>query len=160
MEALYKNFFRRKSQVDPVLKALEKVPIFETLSEKELKNIAQLTHEREYKLNEFIFKKHAPAEGMYVILEGEIEIKDPKSGNLFANLISGDFFGELALLDEEPRSDSALCNKPTRLIGFFRTDLLTLIQRYPELGNKILLNLARVLGERLRQTNRNIIKLK
>ena len=51
MEALYKNFFRRKSQVDPVLKALEKVPIFETLSEKELKNIAQLTHEREYKLN-------------------------------------------------------------------------------------------------------------
>ena len=118
MEALYKNFFRRKSQVDPVLKALEKVPIFETLSEKELKNIAQLTHEREYKLNEFIFKKHAPAEGMYVILEGEIEIKDPKSGNLFANLSSGDFFGELALLDEEPRSASALCNKPTRLIGF------------------------------------------
>ena len=55
LEALYKNFFRRKSQVDPVLKALEKVPIFETLSEKELKNIAQLTHEREYKLNEFIF---------------------------------------------------------------------------------------------------------
>ena len=160
MEALYKNFFRRKSQVDPVLKALEKVPIFENLSEKELKNIAQLTHEREYKLNEFIFKKHAPAEGMYVILEGEIEIKDPKSGNLFANLSSGDFFGELALLDEEPRSASALCNKPTRLIGFFRTDLLTLIQRYPELGNKILLNLARVLGERLRQTNRNIIKLK
>ena len=97
---------------------------------------------------------------MYVILEGEIEIKDPKSGNLFANLSSGDFFGELALLDEEPRSASALCNKPTRLIGFFRTDLLTLIQRYPELGNKILLNLARVLGERLRQTNRNIIKLK
>ena len=132
MEALYKNLFRKKHNVDPVLKALERVPIFENLLKKELKNIAQLTHEREYKLNEYVFKKHAPAEGMYVILHGKIEIKDPKSGNVFANLHSGDFFGELALLDEEPRSASAVCNTPSRLIGFFRTDLLTLIKRYPE----------------------------
>ena len=160
MEALYKNFFRKKENADPVLKALERVPIFENLLKKELKNIAQLTHEREYKSNEYVFKKHAPAEGMYVILQGKIEIKDPKSGNIFANLNSGDFFGELALLDEEPRSASAACNVHSRLIGFFRTDLLTLIKRYPKLGNKILLNLSRVLGERLRETNKSIIKPK
>ena len=64
---------------------MKKVPILKPYLKKELKNIAQLTHEREYKLNEFIFKKHAPAEGMYVILEGEIEIKDPEiRENLFA----------------------------------------------------------------------------
>ena len=160
MEALYKNFFRDNKKFNPVLKALEKVPVFENLLEKELKNIAQLTHERAYQLDEYVFKKYAPAEGMYVILDGEIEIKDPKSGNIFANLTSGDFFGELALLDEEPRSASAVCNKPTRLIGFFRTDLLTLIKRYPTLGNKILLNLSRVLGERLRNANKNIIHSK
>ena len=160
MEALYKNFFQRKNNVDPVLTALERIPIFENLLKRELKNIAQLTHEREYKSNEYVFKKHAPAEGMYVILHGGVEIKDPKSGNIFATLRSGDFFGELALLDEEPRSASAICNEPSRLIGFFRTDLLTLINRYPELGNKILLNLSRVLGERLRQTNKNIIESK
>ena len=157
---MYKNFFRGNKKFDPVLKALKKVPVFENLLEKELKNIAQLTHERGYQLNEYVFKKYAPAEGMYVILDGEIEIKDPKSGNIFANLTSGDFFGELALLDEEPRSASAICNKPTRLLGFFRTDLLTLIKRYPPLGNKILLNLSRVLGERLRNANENIIKSK
>ncbi len=160
MEALYKNFFRQKKEVDPVIKALEKVPIFEHLSEKELKNIVQLTHERDYKADEYIFKKHAPAEGMYVILNGKIEIKDPGSGSIFASLNSGDFFGELALLDEEPRSASAVCNEPSRLIGFFRSDLLTVIKRYPKLGNKILLNLSRVLGERLRETNKNIIKSK
>ena len=160
MEAIYKNFFRDKNNSDPILKALEKVPIFENLSDKELKNIAQLTHEREYKSTEYVFKKHAPAEGMYVILEGNIEIKDPESEKIFAKLHSGDFFGELALLDEEPRSASAICTVPSRLIGFFRTDLLTLINRYPELGNKILLNLSRVLGERLRETNKNIIKSK
>ena len=160
MEALYKNFFRKQNNIDPVLTALERIPIFENLVKKELKNIAKLTHEREYKLKEYVFKKHAPAEGMYVILHGEIQIKDPKSGNIFANLHSGDFFGELALLDEEPRSASAICNVSSRLIGFFRTDLLTLINRYPELGNKILLNLSRVLGERLRETNKNIVKSK
>ena len=157
---MYKNFFRKQNNIDPILTTLERIPIFENLLKKELKNIAQLTHEREYKSKEYVFKKHAPAEGMYVILHGEIEIKDPKSGNIFANLHSGDFFGELALLDEEPRSASAICNVPSRLIGFFRTDLLTLINRYPELGNKILLNLSRVLGERLRETNKNIIKSK
>ncbi len=157
---MYKNFFRKQNNIDPILTTLERIPIFENLLKKELKNIAQLTHEREYKSKEYVFKKHAPAEGMYVILHGEIEIKDPKSGNVFANLHSGDFFGELALLDEEPRSASAICNVPSRLIGFFRTDLLTLINRYPELGNKILLNLSRVLGERLRETNKNIIKSK
>ena len=160
MEALYKNFSRKKDNADPILKALERIPIFENLFKKELKNIAQLTHEREYKSSEYVFKKHAPAEGMYVILDGEIKIKDPKSGNIFACLHAGDFFGELALLDEEPRSASAICTVPSRLIGFFRTDLLTLINRYPELGNKILLNLSRVLGERLRETNKNIIKSK
>ena len=158
MEALYKNFFRKKDNADPVLKALEMIPIFENLLKKELKNIAQLTHEREYKLKEYVFKKHAPAEGMYVILHGEIQIKDPKSGNIFANLHSGDFFGELALLDEEPRSASAVSKIPSRLIGFFRTDLLTLMKRSPELGNKILLNLSRVLGERLRRTNQELAK--
>ena len=156
MEALYKNFFRNKNNSNPILKALEKVPIFENLSNNELKNIAQLTHEREYKSSEYVFKKHAPAEGMYVILEGNVEIKDPESGKIFAKLHSGDFFGELALLDEEPRSATAICNSPSRLIGFFRTDLLTLIKRYPELGNNILLNLSRVLGERLRETNKKI----
>ena len=83
----------------------------------------------------------------------------PGTGGNFS-FRSGDFFGELALLDEEPRSASAICTVHSRLIGFFRTDLLTLINRYPELGNKILLNLSRVLGERLRETNKNIIKSK
>ena len=160
MKALYHNYFKKKENGNPVVKVLESVPIFESLTGKELSEVARLTHERTYKKDEHVFKKLSPAEGMYVILDGEVKIKDPKSGNIFASLHSGDFFGELALLDEEPRSASAICTVHSRLIGFFRTDLLTLINRYPELGNKILLNLSRVLGERLRETNKNIIKSK
>ena len=158
MKALYKNFFRKKDSSNPVLQALGNIPIFENLRDSELNDVARLTHERTYKLDEHVFKKLAPAEGMYVIMNGAVEINDPDSGTIFASLESGDFFGELALLDEEPRSASAVSTQPSTLIGFFRTDLLTLMKRSPELGNKILLNLSRVLGERLRRTNQELAK--
>ncbi len=158
MKSLYENFFKNKESSDPVLQVLGQVPIFENLTPKELKDLARLTHERFYKANEPVFKKLAPSEGMYVILKGTVEIKDPDSNTTFATLGSGDFFGELALLDEEPRSAMAVATEASELIGFFRTDLLTLMKRGPELGNKILLNLSRVLGERLRRTNLELTK--
>ncbi len=158
MKSLYENFFKNKESSDPVLQVLGQVPIFENLTPKELKDLARLTHERSYKANEPVFKKLAPGEGMYVILKGTVEIKDPDSNTTFATLGSGDFFGELALLDEEPRSAMAVATEASELVGFFRTDLLTLMKRGPELGNKILLNLSRVLGERLRRTNLELTK--
>lgn len=158
MKSLYENFFKNKESSDPVLQVLGQVPIFENLTPKELKDLARLTHERFYKANEPVFKKLAPSEGMYVILKGIVEIKDPDSNTTFATLGSGDFFGELALLDEEPRSAMAVATEASELVGFFRTDLLTLMKRGPELGNKILLNLSRVLGERLRRTNLELTK--
>ena len=158
MKAIYKNYFNKKDNDNPTLKTLEKIPVFKNLNKKELTEVVRLTHERVYKKDEFVFKKMAPAEGMYVLLEGEVKITDTDSKTIFAELESGDFFGELALLDEEPRSASAIATTSAKLIGFFRTDLLTLIKRYPELGNKILLNLSKVLGERLRRTNIELAK--
>ncbi|HIA95297.1 MAG TPA: cyclic nucleotide-binding domain-containing protein [Candidatus Marinimicrobia bacterium] len=158
MKSLYENFFKNKESSDPVLQVMGQVPIFENLTPKELKDLARLTHERFYKANEPVFKKLAPSEGMYVILKGTVEIKDPDSNTTFATLGSGDFFGELALLDQEPRSAMAVATEASELVGFFRTDLLTLMTRDPELGNKILLNLSRVLGERLRRTNLELTK--
>ena len=156
MKAIYQNYFKKSNNVNPIIKVLTNVPIFEHLTEKELSEVLRLTHERTYKKDEHVFKKLAPAEGMYVILDGGVLITDSDSETIFATLESGDFFGELALLDEEPRSASAISTMPSRLIGFFRTDLLTLMKRSPELGNKILLNLSRVLGERLRRTNQEL----
>tara|TARA_X000000368_G_scaffold373402_1_gene324372 strand:+ start:76 stop:561 length:486 start_codon:yes stop_codon:yes gene_type:complete len=158
MKAIYQNFFKKGNDVNPIIQVLENVPIFEHLTEKELSEVVRLTHERTFKKDEHVFKKLAPAEGMYVILDGGVLITDSDSETVFATLESGDFFGELALLDEEPRSASAISTMPSRLIGFFRTDLLTLMKRSPELGNKILLNLSRILGERLRRTNQELAK--
>ena len=81
MKALYKNFFRKKDNSNPVLQALGNIPIFENLTDSELNDVVRLTHERTYKLDEHVFKKLAPAEGMYVIMNGAVKINDPDSGH-------------------------------------------------------------------------------
>ena len=77
---------------------------------------------------------------------------------IFATLGKNNFFGEMALLDEEPRSAIAEASEPSTLIGFFRPDLMTLVSRFPELGNKILINLSKVLAERLRESNKILME--
>ncbi|MEE1574331.1 MAG: cyclic nucleotide-binding domain-containing protein, partial [Candidatus Neomarinimicrobiota bacterium] len=81
-----------------------------------------------------------------------------KDENILAELREGDFFGELALFDDEPRSANAIATKDSELLGLFQQDLFTLQERNPVLGLKILLNLGRVLGDRLRGTNNLLIQ--
>ena len=71
-------------------------------------------------------------------------------------LESGDFLGELALLEDMPRSASARATSYSRLLGFFRPDLTSLISRKPRLANIVLMNIARLLGRRLIRTNEQL----
>ena len=154
MKPLWENYFNKNKMDNPIILTLQTIPIFKDLTSKEFQEISRLVHKRNYKKGEVIFKKDAPGEGMYVILSGSVTIKDPDSGMIFASLSNNNFFGEMALLDEEPRSAQAEATSPSDLIGFFRTDLKSLIARFPEMGNKILLNLSQVLAERLREANK------
>ena len=105
-----------------------------------------------------MFKNSAPAEGMFIIISGNIEIYfgNEHSKQVLAELTDHDFFGEIALLDDEPRSAGAVATGPSRLIGFFRPDLLSLMDRNPALSSKILSNLGAVLAQRLRKTNEQL----
>ena len=158
MKPLWENYFNKKNADSPVIHALQSVPVFNELTPKQFKEISRLIHKRNYKKGEIIFKKGSLGEGMYLILSGSVVIKDPESGIVFASLTNDNFFGEMALLDEEPRSAQAEATSPSHLIGFFRTALLSLISRFPEMGNKILLNLSQVLTERLREANKLLME--
>ncbi|MFH1853324.1 MAG: cyclic nucleotide-binding domain-containing protein [Candidatus Neomarinimicrobiota bacterium] len=155
--AFWENIFRgwQKEESATVI-TLKQVPIFRDFSNREFREIEKLIHQRIYKPEEYIFKRLAPGEGMFIILSGQVEIfAEDAQGvrNVFAVLKEGDFFGEMSLLDAEPRSAAAMAIDHTVLLGFFRPDLMSLLDRNPDLGNKILLNLARVVVERLRHTN-------
>tara|TARA_B100000686_G_scaffold80943_1_gene87354 strand:+ start:15180 stop:15665 length:486 start_codon:yes stop_codon:yes gene_type:complete len=153
MKPLWENYFNKNKTHNPVILSLKTIPIFEDLTSNEFEEISRLVHKRNYKKGEIIFKKNSPGEGMYIIISGSVNIIDPDSETVFASLSNNNFFGEMALLDEEPRSAQAIAVTPSDLIGFFRTDMKSLISRFPDMGNKILLNLSQVLAERLREAN-------
>lgn len=99
---------------------------------------------------------------MYVIEEGEVKIvfRNGVGGKKeLALLGKGDFFGDLSLLDESPRSATAISSIGSKIIGFFRPDLVSLLSRSPKLGTKILFKLGEVIGTRLRVSNEQLAKL-
>ncbi|MBI3580273.1 MAG: cyclic nucleotide-binding domain-containing protein [Ignavibacteriales bacterium] len=162
--AIWKNIFSGRGVSEGSTESLlSKVPAFANLSARELKEVAAIVHKREYQPAESVFFQGDPGLGMYIIQEGEISItiaeKDGGEKEL-AVLSEGDFFGELALLDESPRSATAICRTKCSLIGFFRPDLFQLIEKKTNLGIKIVLKLAEIVAERLRKTDRELSKLK
>jgi len=151
---------RQQLNLDFVLK---KVPFFSQLKKSELREFKRIIHHRYYKKNEVIFYEGEPGVGMYIIENGKIGIYknfDDDSREELAILGPGDFCGEMALLDESPRSATAVALQDTDLLGLFRPDLFRLIHRNPRLGNKILLKLAQMLAKRLRLSNEELQETK
>ena len=131
--ALWKNLFsQRVIREGTTEEVLSKVPAFANLSPRDLKEVAAIVHKREYRAGEPVFYQGDPGLGMYIVQDGEVSIailgKDGNEQEL-AVLGDGDFFGELALLDESPRSANAICKTDCTLIGFFRPDLFELIEK-------------------------------
>ena len=71
------------------------------------------------------------------------------------DLHAGDFFGEISLLNDSPRSATVVAEGDTTLFGFFRSDLLSLMDSDPKLGVKLVYQLARIVAERLTQSNQS-----
>jgi len=156
------GIFKKKKKEDDIFTILKQVPIFSDLTPKELTEVERIVHRRKYKKNETIIRAGDPGLGMYIIVKGSVEIveEDEKAcKRTLAKLSDGSFFGDMALLDEEPRSASAIALFDSDIIGIFRPDFLDLIYRKPKLGIKVLLALARVIGERLRHTNELLAKI-
>jgi CRP-like cAMP-binding protein len=162
--AIWKNIFSERSiRKGSTQELLSKVPAFAHLTFRELKEVAAIVHRREYRSGEPVFHQGDPGLGMYIIQEGAVSIvlAEGDSGQKeLAVLSEGDFFGELGLLDESARSASAVCKTDCLLIGFFRPDLLELIERKAALGIKIVMKLAEIVGERLRKTDKELSKLR
>jgi len=162
--ALWRNLFsQRVIREGTIEEVLSKVPAFANLAPRELKEVAAIVHKREYRIGEPVFYQGDPGLGMYIVKDGEVSIViQGKDGNeeelaLFGD---GDFFGELALLDESPRSANAVCKTECTLIGFFRPDLFELIEKNTTLGIKIVLKLAEIVAQRLRHTDKELSKVK
>ena len=141
------SFFRRKSH-SPRQDKLRGASLFVDLSAAELAIVDDLVHERSYLKDEVIFDAGEEGEAIYVIHAGEVLIcrqGEPESGRI-ALLGPGSFFGELALLDDAPRSAQARAATACELAVFFRDDFVALLDTHP----RIVWQLARHVGGRMR----------
>lgn len=153
-DPLWSNIFqRKKSEEENIYTILKKVPLFADLEMKELKAVEHILHRRTYEKDELIFKEGEPGLGMYLIESGSVRIILGEKQKLLAILSRGDFFGEMALLLEAPRTAGAVASASTNLIGFFQPDLMNLLETNPKTGNKVLIRLAQMIAERLKQTS-------
>ncbi|MFQ5710135.1 MAG: cyclic nucleotide-binding domain-containing protein [bacterium] len=159
-DALWGNLFKRDlNEQESILSTLKKVPLFKDMRKSELKEFDKIIHRRHFKAEETIFWEGEPGVGMYIVQDGLVAIYKNAAGEEreeLAQLSRREFFGELALLDESPRSATAVALEDSRILGLFRPDLMELIERKPTLGNKFLLHLALLIGERLKRTNEEL----
>jgi CRP-like cAMP-binding protein len=160
---LWKNYFKHATKEKEINAILKENILFQDLTKKQLKFVANIVHLRKYRQNETVFSQGEIGVGMYIIVKGMVEItvednQTQKGTNreevLITKLGPGDFFGELSLVEEDGRrSATATATNETALIGFFKPDLLEILERNPNAGVKITLRLGEVLGCRLRETN-------
>jgi len=130
---------------------LRGIPLFAPLSKRHVKRIANLARPRRFAANSSIVKKGEPGESFYVILDGEARLGLP--GGRSVTLGSGDWFGELALLDGGPRTATVLAKTPVLTMSIARRSFLKLVKGDSELA----LGLLKVMAERLRDANQQSI---
>lgn len=170
IQFLWENVLKKKRDENNVLSFLKNSFLFKDLSPTEMDFLAHIVHVRHYEPGEKIFSQGDPGVGMYLIFNGSVDIimhdpsLEPKASGheeiFITRLEKGDFFGELSLIEDPSfRSATALSINKSTLIGFFKPDLLQVIQRNPSTGNKISLRLAEILGKRLRETTEKVTDL-
>lgn len=119
---------------DTVSTALRDVALFRDLPSGELEALAHQVVQREYGRNELIFSQGDPGDGLYIVVDGHVSIsrQNPDGDELIITMQEpGEFFGELALFDEEPRSASAAAVDRSTLLFLARGPFREFIQTHP-----------------------------
>lgn len=156
---LWSNFFQRDREKD-ILTLLRGVPIFEGLGRSQLRAVERILHRRKYHAGEYIFREGEPGLGMYIIEQGEVSIVSESRSSEISRLGKGEFFGEMSMFNDRPRTASALAYEDTKVFGFFQPDLLSLLETRPSIGTKVVMMLSRILAERLYKAGQENARLR
>jgi CRP/FNR family cyclic AMP-dependent transcriptional regulator len=134
---------------------LKRVPLFCDLSEAELGRVTEVVREREYPKNSVILFEDDPGDALYIVAHGQVKvvlIGEDGREVILSVLGDGDFFGEMSLIDDEPRSAHVIAMKDSVLLVLRRDDFQQQIQQLPSIALKVL----KVLVGRLRRADAKI----
>ena len=136
---------------------LRTVPIFGDLSEADLGKLAGLATRKHYPKDGVVFFENEAGDTLFMIAEGRVKVTilgDDGREIILSVLGSGEFFGEMALLDNEPRSATAIAAEDTELLCIHRSDFQALATK-----RTITAGLIKILTQRLRRANHQISTL-
>jgi signal transduction histidine kinase len=137
--------------------SLDGCSLFSQLKPKELKALRQVAQEKKFSGGQEVFKEGDTGDGVYVVKEGQVQISGLVGENVrhvFSEVKPGEIFGEMAVLENKPRSASAVTVGDTTVYFIPRDELLKLVESSPGLS----LELLREISNRLREFNRQYIQ--
>jgi CRP-like cAMP-binding protein len=135
---------------------LSKIHIFKGLASHHLKRLAAIGNEETHAYGANVFAEGDVGDKFYLIIEGAIRISRIVPGmgeEALAILKAGQYFGEMSLVDEAPRSAHAIVHEKCRLFVIAKRDLEDLLFVDRDLAYELLWNLVRTMSARLRETN-------
>jgi CRP/FNR family transcriptional regulator, cyclic AMP receptor protein len=137
---------------------LRTVPIFSELSDADIASLARLTSRRSCPKDTVVFFENEEGDSFFIIVDGRIKVTilgDDGREVILSVLGRGDFFGEMALLDNEPRSATAIAVEDTELLSLHRNDFQGVLTD----NRSIMSALIKILTARLRRANHQISTL-
>jgi CRP-like cAMP-binding protein len=129
-----------------VVKFLYNVPLFQSLKKNQLEKVAKRIVEREYATGTEIVSQGHGGEGFFIVYSGKVDVIRERGDGTKAvvnQLSKGDFFGELALLDNGIRTATAVTTEPTMCLVLVRWDFIMLLREDADMAVTILEELAK-----------------
>jgi CRP/FNR family transcriptional regulator, cyclic AMP receptor protein len=123
------------------VEALKRAPLFEGLSRKELVELARVSEDLEVPPGKVLCREGEIGHEFFVIVDGEVDVT--RNGKPVATRAGGEFFGEIALLEETPRTATVTAKTPLRFFVLTRSDFRRLVNDNRNVERKVLRALAR-----------------
>lgn len=134
---------------------LRQVPLFSGLDSADLESLIVAVSRRKYPKDAVIFFENDPGDAMFMIINGRVKVtilSDDGREIILSILADKDFFGEMSLLDNEPRSATAIAIQDTEVAVLHQKDFLSIVEKRP----RVAINLLSTLSGRLRKANHQI----
>jgi CRP-like cAMP-binding protein len=142
---------------------LQRSPLFAGFTDEQFQTLLPLALVQEYGAGDVIIREGDPGDQFFIMIDGVLDIvKETEGGasHILASLQEeGDFFGEMSIVDIQPRSATVKAREKSRVIVFTNMALVELFDSYPEVLSIVALNIARVLSQRLRTVDEALASL-
>lgn len=146
---------------EAIIDFLFSIPMFDTLQGDELRIVSKYMNFIDLGKDEILFKEGERGDYVCFVVEGSVDVLKGTGGGeyvVLATLPKGRSIGEMAVIDDFPRSATVRAQKSATLVILTRKGFDLILEKHPQVGVKILKGIARLLSQNLRQTSSRLVE--